>query len=440
MKTAKKMAISLSVVIACITGIVFGFSLFPKQEDIHFDYADLPANLITDAEFKTAGHTGFDINTYVDDYSLVYNNLDGTKTMYVFTHPINYQTKSGLLTLIDNELIYNEVDHSFSNKSSDIVFSGRLGNAGIQYDDKIISIKIPSENEPQMQEIQTLLGNRQEAIGYFINDNYTLYTFPTYLGMRIQLNISNKIPQDIFLPIDYSDYIIDDTNDFYVQFIDDNNDTKGLVYQPVIKDANGDIYRLLKGVSIESDKLVLSQEALSKMNFVYPISLEFSINAYRKKQADSSILSGLPNDNQYLDNYLYVGENQQFSHSLSLIRFESSLYKIIDASKIISATYTFSSINDKLVTVSAEQCDKEWASTKITWNTRDLFSNEIALSTNIEKKYELDITDLLKSWITGDADPHLGFQLSTKEKSTGLIFPSADNGYCSPRLIVTYEA
>jgi len=223
-----------------------------------------------------------------------------------------------------------------------------------------------------------------------------------------------------------------------MDFQDESYVTAALLYQPTAKDAVGKTLRLRNALQYDGENLRLDLSGLAEVQ--YPVSIEFTLNMYKKKQADSCVMSGYPNSNQYLDNYLHVGRFDDLGNTESLLRFESSLYKTVAAEKVISAVYCFSGAssfpeND----MQAFECDKEWASTKVTWNTRDKYPAALGAVVCRENEYSCDITPLLKKWIDGSGDSHFGFQLTAAAESEGVFFPSADNGYCSPYLVVEFH-
>ncbi|MDR1409671.1 MAG: hypothetical protein LBJ12_05310 [Oscillospiraceae bacterium] len=64
------------------------------------------------------GHVGIDKNFVADDYSLVYENANGAKTTYIFTHPIRYFGGDEQYHIIDNSIIPDE--NGWTNKANEI--------------------------------------------------------------------------------------------------------------------------------------------------------------------------------------------------------------------------------------------------------------------------------------------------------------------------------
>jgi hypothetical protein len=414
--------IAVIIVIGSVVAI-----LFLKNKPAKTDYTNMPADLVAAA----VGHVGIDENFSVDDYSLVYNNADGTKTMYVFTHPIRYYGDDGKYHIIDNSFVQN--NNRWQNKSNEIQALFDVDKLSVSLRDSAVTLGF-AETEPALSDIKTILGNKQQVLEYRYKD-YTMSAYPTYLGVKIQLDIPKSPSESLQFSLN-TKLDIDTSNVFYFQLRDESNAVAALLYQPVLKDRDGKILRLTNGLKIDVDNtLLLDLSALQDVS--YPVSLEFTLNMYRKKQADSCVLSGQANDNQYLDNYLYAGYFDDVGESESLVRFETSLYKNIKPENVISAEYTFNGFGDGAA-LQFRECGKEWASTKITWNTRDSYNTVLKNVENIDNKYTCDVTELLKKWIDGSANSRFGFQIFGGEDG-GVIFPSADNGYCSPRLIVNFR-
>ena len=81
----KRILILAAVVVLAVCGVAAAFWLL-KDKAVAVDYTEMPADLLAAAK----GHSGIDEDFATDDFSMVYNNADGTKTMYVYTHPIRY--------------------------------------------------------------------------------------------------------------------------------------------------------------------------------------------------------------------------------------------------------------------------------------------------------------------------------------------------------------
>lgn len=424
----KRIIVLLSAVIFAVGGIAVFLLL--RNKPVQVDYSNMPADLIAAA----VGHTGIDPNYETDDYSLVYNNADGTKTMYVYTHPVRYMREDGNYQIIDNALVPS--DFGWQNKSNDIRSVFTQDKLSVSLFDQSIQISFP-KSEPALGYVKTILGNKQEAIQY-PESGYTLSCYPTYLGTKIQLDMTKPLPAPLQFGLDAGGLIVDTDNAFYIDFQNEKFITAALIYQPIIKDGAGNIRRLLNALQYNDGKLDLDLTGLEDLQ--YPLCIEFTLNMYKKKQADSSVMSGQPNTNQYLDDYLYVGYFDDLGEAESLIRFETSLYKSVQAAKVLSAEYQLNSMTTLNNTVlQIHECEKEWASTKVTWNTRDSYPSVIGDVQYTDTTYYADITGLVKKWIDGNANSHFGFQITGNGGTDGAIFPSADNGYCSPRLVVRFE-
>ena len=426
-KLTKILIIILTVVL--VIGSITAFFLL-RDKPVPVNYTNMPANLVASA----VGHEGIDEDFPTDRYSLVYNNADGTKTMYVYTHPISFLNDDGQLHIIDNEIVENE--NGWNNKASEIKTVFKQDKLSASFREHSVTLDLPVCDDAGLSDIQTILGNKQQAVQYNFN-GFTLSAYPAYLGMKCQLNLPEPLNKTLSFPL-HTELEVDTNNDFYIQFLDSSYNVAALLYHPIIKDSDGKIVRLMNGLVYENGEVTLDLSELEDVK--YPVSIEFTLNMYQKKQADSSILSGLPNSNQFLDKYLYAGYHDDMGDTASLLRFETSLYKTIKADKVISAQYHFSGLNIiKNNTLKVIECDKDWASTKVTWNTKDRYEKIIGEVKNVDNNYSCDIAELVKKWITGEVNSHLGFQIIGEELAEGVIFPSADNGYCSPILIVHFE-
>lgn len=423
MKHKRVLVVILSTVL--VLGSLAAFLLL-REKPVCVDYTNLPADLIAAAE----GEIDKDFST--DDYSLVFKNPDGSKTMYIYTHPVRFWGDDGQYHLIDNALVSS--GDGWQNTANEIrtTFGAEALSASLRENDVTLFFPLAA---PELADIKTILGNQQTAVQYRY-DGYTLSAYPTYLGIKCQVDLSK--PMDEVLTFATSTNLeIDTSNDMYIQFVDESFSTAALLYQPILRDADRQIFRLPQGFRHVDGKISLDLSALEEVT--YPLSLEFTLNMYQKKQADSSILSSKANDNQYLDNYLYAGHFDELGDAESLVRFETSLYKTLKSKDIITAEYRFNGLTTQdNVALKWRECPRDWASTKITWNTRDSYDTPLNPVAQNGNTFSCDVTELVKAWIDGVSNSHNGLQILGTEG--GMVFPSADNGYCSPMLVVRFEA
>ena len=320
----KRILILAAVIVLAVCGVVAAFWLL-KDKAVAVDYTEMPADLLAAAK----GHSGIDKDFATDDFSMVYNNADGTKTMYVYTHPIRYLGEDSKYRIIDNTIVPTQT--GWQNKANDIKTVFEQDKLTLSLREHAVQLTLP-QKEATLGAVKTLLGNRQEALQY-AGAGYTLSCYPTYLGVKLQLDVTKPITQTLQFGLRADGLDINTDNAFYMDFQDESYVTAALLYQPTAKDAVGKTLRLRNALQYDGENLRLDLSSLAEVQ--YPVSIEFTLNMYKKKQADSCVMSGYPNSNQYLDNYLHVGRFDDLGNTESLLRFESSLYKTVAAEKVI---------------------------------------------------------------------------------------------------------
>lgn len=442
----KKVAISLiasGTALLVFGGVIAGIVLAWENRSIN-----LIDGLIPEKEFKENSHISIDTAAETDEFSLVYNNSDGTKTLYVFATPVQY-LKDGKYQLIDNALTDSENGYLFENKSNDIkTFYPDMKNQKdllLQFGEKKISMQpLANQEIPQKQNKTSILGFNQEMVQYYEENGVRILYFTTNLGLKCHIEIEKPV-NVLEFAFDLSTQLtMDSSNPRYFLFRDEFNQTAGILYQPVILDKNGEVLaEELAEItpelnSEESAKFHLSISPTAEKK-QYPLTAEFTLNMYKGNQVDSSINSRNPNSNQYLENYLYIGADQQHGEAESYIRFETNVMdNYISQYDIRSIDYLFYGLNKQKSDLSLYQCDAHWSSTKITWNTRQRFETELK---PVEKEtgigYRVDVMELVKQWPNSHVLQDNGFMLKAKPYEWEAV-ASADNGYMGPRVRANY--
>lgn len=442
----RKIVISLIIVgsaLFVIIGVIAGIMLHWGNRGIN-----LIDGLIPESEFINNGHLSIDTDAKIDEFSLVYDNADGSKTLYVFSTPVQY-FKDGKYHLIENTLMDSTNGYVYENKSNDIkTFYPDMKNQMellLQYEEKEIFMQPLSNQEaPQKMCKNSVFGINQEMVQYYESEGIEISYYTTNLGIKCQIEIKEPIN---ILDFDFNlstQLNLDCSNQCYFLFRDEFNRVAGILYQPVILDKEGEVLAqesakiALQSNSEECTKFHLSISPTAEKN-QYPLKAEFTLNMYKGNQVDSSINSRNPNSNQYLANYLYIGSDQEHGEAESYIRFETdTINDYISQYDVQSIDYLFYGLNKEKSALSLYQCDEHWSSTKITWNTRQLFERELKnIESQIEIGYRVDVEDIVKQWPESPVLHDNGFMLKAKPFEWETV-ASADNGYMGPRLIIKF--
>lgn len=442
----KKLAIGLAICI--LLGVLAGGAAL-------YHYNTKPEalidGLIPASQFAKRGHIHTDASPAEngDPFSLVYENKDGTKSMYVFSSPVRFQDEKGNWALIDNTLTEAEQPgYLYKNQTSDIhtYYPDMQTEKAflLQYSKHKIKIDaITDSRAPAKKQDATLFDTAQEMVEYYRTKDMAVKYYTTNLGLKCQVTLNRPVEaQKLFFAIE-SELTVNAQNEKYFVMRDEQGKTAALVYQPVAADKDGAVLpsqtaRLALQSSAGSRQEYMLEFAPSADKSSYPLTVELTYNFYKGNQVDSSIQSAIPNSNQYLDNYLYAGSQQPEGQAESYVRFETdSMDEFIKNNHIQSAQYDFYGLSGKPQPMGLFQCDTHWTSTKITWNTRQIFDTKLSgIAAGRPHCRTADVTALVKQWPENAVLKDNGFLLRG-EQGTWEAFASADNGYMSPRLIIT---
>lgn len=438
----KKVIISTFSIISILICIsIFVFAITDNE-------TTLVDGLITQGEFNDKGHLSRDESVKTDEFSLMYDNKDGSKSLYVFTSPVNFLT-NGKYQLIDNTLIDSKDGYSFENKNNDIhTYYPNMKEKDsflLKHNDKSINMQaIHNKQEVKKIKDKTVFNTKQEMVEYYSEKNISVSYYTTNLGIKCQIVIDKPAPNIDFDFNVSSELMLDSSNQNYFVYKDVTNKTGAILYQPSAVDKDGNILSKFSKISLLS-----SEKDISKMNISlkpnsnkkqYPITVEFTLNMYKGNQVDSSIQSSMPNSNKYLDNYLYAGKDSVLGEAESYVRFESNIMDdYILNNNIKSIFYNCYGVSKKQKKLDIYNCDAHWTSTKITWNTRRVFNKKLKdMVSRVPHSYSTDVTELVHSWPNDKVKKDCGFLIRSNEEQFE-AFASADNGYMMPRLEITFN-
>lgn len=410
--------------------------------------------LIPEPEYQAGGFTGRNTQVQTDAYSLVYDRADGRQSLFVFASPVQFQAENGSWKLIDNTLVEATSPYLYQNNQNDIrirypdlkeetAFLLKYGSNTIHMG------AIASGGTPKKQTGTTVFGAQQEMVRYSTDpkQGVSVSYYTTNLGLKCQMTFTKPVEQAQFSFTMDAGLSLDAACSRYFALRDADNRVAALLYQPVVIDGDGLLLQPDHAfLTLEQGEngqyrvtLQVNELDAGRRN---PYTLEFTLHFYKGNQVDSTIRSTAPNENSYLDNLLIASDVQTYGQAESYVRFENhAVERFVSEHGMQSANYTFYGLaKEEQAALSLYRCDSHWSSTKITWNTRQVFdmrlSNVAAIGSHA---YRADVTELVRQWPQSPVQKDLGFLLRAQAGQME-AFASGDNGAMAPRLEIVGES
>lgn len=421
---------------------------------------------------------GTDLNT------VVFLNIDGTKTRYTFDYPVKYVDADGSIKDISLQIADTEEGYQTTENAVITTFSENISDGIILSDDETNIKLIPVL--PVQTTIADALGDEEysnmyypvsmatrlddRTIQYYYDSNTTIEYSLTYTGYKEDIVVSEYTGQTqyefILLTngycvscIDGSYYLVDENQqirasvgEIIVFTADERNNTFGDIMVETI--VEGEEYRMA---------IVLDAEYLSDPNTVYPIRIDPTIEINYNNNGAGAIEDVTINSNAVSNGYnnvLYVGSHEIDGISRILMKFPGlDLDALGENVEIQSATVSIRDLmceSDPLEVYCHVYTGASW--TEATANGTDnapggistflsstTISYEIGATMPSSHRYSFDITKVVQGWYDGIYDQDKGIILKAHaiaESGTDYIrktIGSYNRGSYVPILTVTYS-
>lgn len=418
------------------------------------DYCEyLPQNLISEKGHDTI------VQQYNTDVSIAYLNRDTTKTLYVFSSPIQYQIGNQFIA-IDTRIkntsspMYEKQGYSYSVNSNDIktyyskIFDSEQGvlirKNGFEYE--ILSSQNNAYASKYEAALMNFIGDNKSMVSYgsAASKNSQLLFYPSSLGTNCELKFSDDSMHKAMFALRVSSNQVKvrkEPGGYWVFYTKVKNVTGesteeilGVIQTPLLKDANGNvsynnrirIHRQLNGLymlEILFDKNVDLTDAVGYISF----------EMRREKQPDTAVYSKKPNlKYNYLKNYSLVGNNPDLGISRLMIRYKFVKDLFINADEVKSAIYYVYNLTPREnSTLEMLTILEDWCSLTGNWNNHYKTGDQITTINANSSVLKCDITNEVQMWCkddTGDME-HNGVQLKAIEEQDGVysILLSNDN-------------
>lgn len=374
---------------------------------------------ITKKEAVQKGHVQRLRNIEPDEYTVVFQNSDGTNSLYIYDQPIKYKNEKGQMVDKNNTIITSTIySNSYQNMSNDVltVFPKQLETSvKLEYKDTLLefiyfsdkSIKINSNivnDDSQNQHVlyknsendidlalQPLLNGFKET--FILSKNFGLNEFSYIIKTHGLKLVKNEVSAAIINP-----------------------DTKEIVYSigaVSVYDSAGNIsYGDIRLETIHENMeykitLVVDNDFLNDKSTVYPVYVDPSYTVNKTNTYDTSVYQGLPTTNgyEYTSPYNPVGyHNSTKLEAKALIGFDLDALASLQISDITYASYDIydSSGKQNTMYIMYWAIKESWDHTTVNWNIANSLETSyigMQLVNNNNQKTSLQITDLARQWV-----------------------------------------
>ncbi len=363
----------------------------------------------------------------------VYRNSDGTKTMYIYDHPVKYRDEQGQTHDISLDIAdTDDTAYPFRTRANSAVtvFPASLPD-GITLSGNGVNLRLAA----QLPTGNVALNHKArrvdtQKIAYTYDAKTTIEYGLTYTGFKEDIVVSEYTGQTEYsfilytnglnlTNIDGSYYLTDSEGaiqasigEVIVFTADERNNTFGTLQATTIKP--GQIYGLT---------IVLDADYLADPKTVYPIRIDPTVELVYTEDTPNAIEEKtLQSNNTNSGSYgsTVIGLNAK-GISRTIMKFPGMNFSALNGVLVESAVVTLRDLmcQSEEMTVTCypftggawTESDAQWANLTQNWGTA-LDSNVISYASGVQQdvahRYRFDITELAQEWVNGTANESLG--------------------------------
>ncbi len=469
--TRFKTLISTIVSMVMLMVVVFGIS--PAAVIAEDDYSLPEMRLLSENEVSpfvdyanavAKGHAGRAYNEE-DMNTIVYYNLDGTKTAYFFDQDVKYTDADG--NIVDKDIGLKAKLDGYTTKQNDIYIS--LPNSvtnGIELRHMGTIIKLIPVPDINSQITSNVMTNASADM----NANKVSYGNAFGEDTRLEYTpLLNGIKEDIVLE-DYNGIntwrFIAQTNGLYAF-----QDEGGRYYFAQNADAEykyslGDVYTYdsdgnftygtmtvtpIKAGSQYAVELTVNENFLTNIETVYPVYVDPMITLNGSGVYDAGVYSAVPTSNYSSASTAMIGYDALLGTARVAMRFyglenSSAFYTYMDYVLDAKLNLYFESVVPN-TPVAMHYCNyRDWRNSNATWSTlgNNYLSPAEITFTPTYGTYSLDVTDIVQEWRGDDTRLRCGllFKMLSESTTPGvhiLCMSEYATSTCRPTLEITYS-
>lgn len=385
------------------------------------------------------------ISDYDSPYTAMYQNDDQTYDLYIFASPVQYKNEEGEYEPIDNRLICSQREgYAYENKANEIrmFFPETLQQPFVmEKGEQSIQFRCDSTDGVQSAKKCTFLnlyGDNVEAIAYQ-SDIFTMYFYPTNLGIRMEINSNqgNPIPpQQLFVKYTAQDPFITETEGYIG--LCDSSEYIGVVYASLCK--KEDSAELIpNNLSIQSGDFSREPILTYQIGDTQATSADLSVEFYANKMPDSTAYSNA-SYYPYLSNHYILNDSEKGTAN-HYLRMRLNYFITTSESNILNAEYHIKPLSDlsSAEVIQMNEVESQWSSTRLSWQNKGIIGDLINhMGCDSEGKYFFNITD----WVCKCVNDFSWLRESygcVISGNSNIWLPTSDNSLYPPYIKIKFE-
>lgn len=349
-----------------------------------------------------------DLSDYNSPYTCAEKLDDGTYYFYIYASPVQWKREKQYQKP-DNRLIESKKkDYGFENGENQLKIyfpSGKKKGFRLESEGEYFYMEIPQLTETiGKQNYKNIYGEEKEAVCYSLKNGGQLYAYPISSGIHFECVCPDGVPTEDMLTMKVEKQRLrsDEISDEYLQFF--QNGIKILLYQPFIKQGEGDLEQLkvwnLKKDREHRDKDLEVTMSKASVNQEGETCLEFTLLWDREAMPDSTVYEK-KNENVFCARSALVGEGKKTGIGQHYLRYRFNYFYQINPEDILKSEYYVKSLNgnQKSEMLSLHAPVAQWSSTKLCWDARVPYekgSQNQSVNLTEDGWYCFDITDFTK--------------------------------------------
>lgn len=403
-----------------------------------------------------ANHTRRAFECETDLYSLIYENGDGTNTMYYHSYPVKYIDDAGIirdktvkLEYEDNQYISadNDVISAFSNKLSDGI--------SLNYDDINVSMTPLFYNENNIP--YGAMAEDHKSLVYAVDDNLRLEYSLTMLGYKEDIILAAYDGRHTFEFMVYTNGLELIKNDLgYLRLVDDDGNVVVNIGEVIIFTADnrnnslGDMdFDIIEDREIYKITIDVDEDYLTDENTAYPVRIDPTLEISYDNNGSGAIQDVTLNSEDTSDGAsgsLFVGKRDTYGIARALMKFPYlNMSVFAKDSDIISAAVYLRDLlceSESMTVYCHPFTGNTWTESTAHWtnvspNSYGAYEsmNTVSYANGANKSpehtYGFTITNIVKGWKNG-----------TYTQGKGILFKassSVENGTALSKTFCSYN-
>ena len=420
-----------------------------------------------DEEAFTAADHVFRLPYLEELDTYVFQNTDGTRSIYYLYENVKYIDEQGNIREKDNTLQRETKGFRITENEFDLLLPHAVTDGvELTYQDYDVKLVPATEGKLTATAPGTLRENSVVYESFFGEGTSLVYT-PLLSGVKEEIILEEYLPNQSFSFLLYTDGLFLNNTDGSYILAESKASTEAVLHlgDIVVYDAvgrpslgnlavetvkEGNVYAL----TVSADEAFLSDPAT-----VYPVTIDPNLTISDANNGsgaiqDTTVFDGTPNLNTGDWVYNTAGYvDETYGAGRILVRlpglYNSEVYQGLTSDRILSATfYTTKSSSKTPDYVNLYRCTgTTWGETTVTWNTAaNLYATNVNYGTASASSsgVSFDVTNLVKAWRSGTYSAQAGFMLVNQNetdvnKKFGIYSSEHSNTAKRPYVVLTCE-